>query len=371
VGLWRLLRRIPADDRLIIGWVLAIKVLLLIFGAKAYRIFENQPLPESLGWLKIWDRWDSGHYQRLAQFGYEADSILKAWFYPLFPWTVRVAGRLCDDYLAGAFLVSSVASVCAALLLFRLVRLDFSPAIARQSVCFFLIFPTAHFLHIGYTESLFLALALGSILAAQTGRWELAALLGALAWMTRANGIVLLPTLAVAAAHQYWVTRRWNWRWLWIALIPAGFGVYLLVNWQITGDPFSFWRTRMALFAAHTSWPWVGINGAIGNLRRSPNQAEMVGTQELLFLALGLVCAVISWFKMRPVHAMWITASWVLFSSVSFLQSTPRYTLSMYPIFILFALAARHPFWRGLITVWSLLFLALFASLFVRGWWAF
>ena len=41
---------------------------------------------------------------------------------------------------------------------------------------FLLIFPTAYFLHIGYTESLFLALVLGSFLAARTDRWWLAGL---------------------------------------------------------------------------------------------------------------------------------------------------------------------------------------------------
>jgi hypothetical protein len=30
-----------------------------------------------------------------------------------------------------------------------------------------------------------------------------------------------------------------------------------------------------------------------------------------------------------------------------------------------------HRLWNALITIWSLLFVALFTSLFVRGWWAF
>jgi hypothetical protein len=43
----------------------------------------------------------------------------------------------------------------------------------------------------------------------------------------------------------------------------------------------------------------------------------------------------------------------------------------MFPIFMLFALLTKNRFWYGIITVWSLLFLALFAILFVRGQWAF
>jgi hypothetical protein len=43
----------------------------------------------------------------------------------------------------------------------------------------------------------------------------------------------------------------------------------------------------------------------------------------------------------------------------------------MFPIFILFALLGRNRFWAGVLTVWSLLFFALFAALFAHGEWAF
>jgi len=49
----------------------------------------------------------------------------------------------------------------------------------------------------------------------------------------------------------------------------------------------------------------------------------------------------------------------------------PRYTLTMFPIFILFGLLGRNRFWTGVLTVWSLLLFALFALLFTGGEWAF
>ena len=49
----------------------------------------------------------------------------------------------------------------------------------------------------------------------------------------------------------------------------------------------------------------------------------------------------------------------------------PRYTLTMFPIFILFALLGKNRFWAGVLTVWSLLLFALFAVLFAHGEWAF
>ena len=167
---------------------------------------------------------------------------------------------------SSAFRPRSEASVAAAILLRRIVQLDHDEGISQWAVWFFLIFPTAYYLHIAYAESLFLALVLGSILAAISNRWWLAGVLGALAWMTRANGIILLPTLAVEAIHQWIITKRWNWRWLWIAIVPAGFAVYLFMNCKVTGDPFAFLQMRKRLFTMETSWPWVGIRNAIGNL---------------------------------------------------------------------------------------------------------
>jgi hypothetical protein len=368
----RVLRLLPRDDWLVAGWVLATSVLLFIFGAKSYQVLEDKRIAGFSGWLELWSRWDADQYLRLAEFGYTTSSLWKAWLYPFFPWCVRFVAYFNGNYVISGLIVSGMALLIAAVLLRRLVQIDFGPEIALRSVWFFLIFPTAYFLHVPYTESLFLALVIGSLLAARRQHWCLAGVLGALSWMTRANGIMLLPTLAVEAAHQYCSTRRWSWRWLWIALVPAGFGVYLLLNWKISGEPFAFLHSRKALFAISASWPWVGIKGTIGILLHwSPNRAEMVGAQEFYFSILGLISAAAAWVKLRPTYALWITGNWLLVASVTFLASMPRYALTMFPIFILFALLAANRLWNVVITVWSLLFLALFTSLFVRGWWAF
>jgi hypothetical protein len=70
-------------------------------------------------------------------------------------------------------------------------------------------------------------------------------------------------------------------------------------------------------------------------------------------VVLGFVCMILSWIKLRPVHAAWITGNWFLIASVTFLVSTPRYTLTMYPVFMLFGLLGRSRLWIAVITVWS------------------
>jgi hypothetical protein len=366
---WRFFQR---EDWIVVGWVLAISVLFFFLGTKAYQILDNKWTVGFHGWLQLWSRWDGDQYLRLAKVGYTSDSVWKAWLYPLYPWCIRFVAGVAGNYVVSALIVSGTALFSAAVLLRRLVSIDFEPEVALRSVWFLLIFPTAYFLHVCYTESLFLALVIGSVFTARRERWWLAGLLGALAWMTRANGIILLPTLAVEAACQFWASRRWNWRWLWIGVVPAGFAVYLLINWKVSGAPFAFLTSRNALFRVRPSWPWVGLRGTMGVIYHwKPTDAEMIGAQEFYFVILGFIGTVASWVKLRPTYAMWVSGNWLLVTSASWLLSMPRYTLVMFPIFILFALLAKNRFWYALITIWSLLFFALFASLFVWGRWAF
>jgi Mannosyltransferase (PIG-V) len=364
-------RLLPKQDWLVIGWVFGIKAGLFVFGVKSYQVLENKPVAAGMGWLEIWNRWDSLHYLRLAEFGYQATDPLKTWFYPFYPWCVRFLNYLIGHYLLSALILSGLACAVAAILFRRLVMLDDSDAVAQRAVWFLLIFPTAYFLHIGYTESLFLALCLGAFLAARTERWWLAGALAACCCMTRAFGLVLIPVLALEAFDRFRTARRWDWRWLWLAIAPLGFGVYLLVNWKVEGNPFAFLALRHQLFAMSISWPWVGIREAIGNMDREPSDAEIVGAQEVYFAILGLICAIVSWFKLRPSYAAWSTGAWLLSTSVNSLQSVPRYLLPVFPLFILLARGSRNRFWFAIITFWSILFLALFSAIFVRGWWAF
>ena len=353
--------------------VVSIKAVLFLFGVQSYQVLQDQRVVGVRGWLEIWNRWDALNYQRLAQFGYSAtgESQPLLVFYPLYPWTVRLFAFVIRDYLVSAFIVSTLASLVTAIVLMRLVELDYPKDLAQRAVWFLFIFPTSYFLHIGYTESLFLMLALSCVFAARKERWLLAGLFGALTCLTRANGLVLVPVLVVEAAHQYWITRRWQWRWLWIGIVACGFAGYLLLNKHVTGDAFAFTSLMQRFFNKSLSPPWTGIDNAIGSMSRAPGEAEMIGTQEVLFIVLGFACTVVSWIKLRPAYNVWMTGNWLLFVSVSFVLSVPRYTLTMFPIYILFSMLAARRVWLAVITFWSLLYLSFFASLFTWGHWAF
>src|SRR5438445_6359432 len=138
---FRVASLLPHDDWLVIGWALGAKALLLLFGVASYQALEDEKLPFGWLWLEIWNQWDAIHFLRLAEFGYSADDTFKAWFYPLYPWTIRLCSYICRDFLLAAFLVSAIALLFAVVILRRIAALEWSERIARRTVYFFLIFP--------------------------------------------------------------------------------------------------------------------------------------------------------------------------------------------------------------------------------------
>ena len=357
-----------SDLRSALLTMLIAKVLTLGVGAIGYQILTDTLLPTPRAWLAIWNLWDAPHYLDLARYGYEATGERANWlvFYPLFPWLTRLVGLPLGDYLIGAFIVSTVASFVAATLLYRLVRLDHDAEVANRAIWFFAIFPTAYILHIGYTESLFIALVLGCFLAARHDRWALAGVLGALACLTRVNGLLLVPALAIEPALHLWRARRFDPRWLWLATIPLGFVGYLILNYRVTGDPFAFLTITRERWYKSFAPPWVGIVALFeGLVWRPPFEIWTVIWQQALFIAIDAVGAVAAWRWLRPSYAVWVGLNLLLFTSTSFILSAPRYSLILFPLPILFALLARRPTWQTALTAWSLILLVTLALLFL------
>ncbi|MEP6821861.1 MAG: hypothetical protein ABI946_05865 [Chthoniobacterales bacterium] len=347
--------------------VLGIKALMFLFAALSVgTLFDRY-----YGMMEMWNRWDAVHYLSLAEFGYvaEGERRFSIVFYPLYPWLVRSVSFFAGTYFVAALIVSGFASLGAALLLRRLSRVDHGAAVARQSAWFLLIFPTSYFLHIGYTESLFLALVLGSLLAARTNHWAAAGVLGALACLTRVNGLMLGPTLLMEAVLQYRASRRIDWRWLWIGVVPLGFLGYLALNYHVTGNAFAFSPIMEEHWFKKFTPPWVGIYDV---WQRTPDSNLTEGLLELVFIILGLLGTVWCWIRLSPTYGIWMTLNWLLFNSTAFVVSVPRYTLTLFPLFILFArLAQKWPFAGRLLSVASLLLLALYVTKFAHGTWAF
>jgi hypothetical protein len=183
------------------------------------------------------------------------------------------------------------------------------------------------------------------------------------------NGLLLAPTLLVEAWLQYRENRRFDWRWLWIGAAGLGFLSYLWINYHVTGDPFTFTKVMEKHWYKKLTFPWFGIRDVWW---RIPHFNLTEGLHEFIFIIFSFLCTVWCWIKLRPSYAIWMTLNWLLITSTTYVVSVPRYCLTLFPIFIIFArLAAARPLAGRILTAISLLLLALFAAKFAHGTWAF
>lgn len=360
-------------DWSIVGMALSIKAFVFVAGWISYQLLLNKRPEGFYGWLEMWNRWDALRYFRLADKGYGATgdpSDLVG--FPLFPMLVRGLNFVVGDVLVSGFVVSSIASVAAAVLLYKLAQVDDKESVARNSAWFLLIFPTSYFLHINYTEGSFIAVAVASFLFARNGNWKLAVAFGILTCMTRINGLVLVPALMVEAFQQYRETRNFRLDWLLIAAIPLGFVSHLLINYSVTDDAFAFLEIGGKHYGKALSPPWVGIWGSFNAMFGDQAAATVTnGVMEFAFIVLGFICIIASAILLRPAYTVWIAFNWLIYTSTNFLLSVPRYTITLFPIFILFAKLAERSFWYTSLTVSSLLLLGVLLGRFVQGHWAF
>ena len=97
----------------------------------------------------------------------------------------------------------------------------------------------------------------------------------------------------------------------------------------------------------------------------------MYGVTELVAVAIGLVGTTYAAFRFRPSWFAWMAGNLLLFVSTSWLLSTPRYVLTLFPLFVALALAARRTWLLVAISVISLAGFVYFAGRFATGAWAF
>src|SRR4051812_6048519 len=142
-------------------------------------------------------RWDAVWYLNIAQDGYGAHG--RPAFFPLYPILLRAGGWVVGSPVIAGALISTACLVVALVVVHELARLELGAPAARWTVVALALSPMSFFFSAVYSESLFLALSAGALLAARRGRWWWAGALGACAAATRSAGVVLLVPLALLA----------------------------------------------------------------------------------------------------------------------------------------------------------------------------
>ncbi len=324
--------------------------------------------------------WDGANYAQIAREGYS--SLWTAGFYPLLPAIEHVLAPLVggNPGLAGCLVANAAALGAFGLLRWLVADLD-GPDIARRTLFVLAIFPTAFFLVLPYTESLFLLCSVGAFVALRYRRWLIAGVLAALATLCRAHGLLLLLPMAVVLAGDLRRDRR-------LPSLPtaasivagfaappaafAGFTLYLHAR-------VGLWNATATAQANHGAGrgfqlPVVGfLRAGHALLQFSPNlsmyQAHIFVDGAFTVAFIALTAATINRLPLGYVLYAWghlLLDLWTPAHNWYALASNMRYMLVVFPLFIMLGRwSARSAVERALLLV-ALPLLALFFIAFLR-----
>ncbi len=321
-------------------------VVVLVLGGA--RLLAGAPAGDVPGFLERWDRWDVGLLRKVAELGYGGypdrypDRGIEA-FFPGFPLVLALVRRVVPDWTAAGLLVSLVAGAVAAVWLARLAALDGLPG--DRAVLYLVLSPYAVFLAAGYSESLFLALALPAWWCARQGRWRVAGLLVAGACLVRVNGVFLALGLLVhllTRAERPWRDAAW------LAAPPAVvLAAHTAYLYALTGDPLRWLHAQGEGWGREATAPWTALATTLEATADPAAGAEYAWSfrGEVVAVLLGvLLTAVLAW-RARWGEATYVGLSVAALATSTFYLSVARATLLWFPLWLLLAEAGRDRGW--------------------------
>lgn len=290
--------------------------------------------------LAFWSNWDANNLLRVAEVGYPrtGDDSFFIVYLPGYPFAVRAVAYVFQNLILSGLIVSFVASVGAAWFLYKLVRVERDHDEAWRSVLWLFAFPTAYFLTLPYSESLYLFGSVAALYAARTNRWARAAAGGILATVTRLQALPLVPALAIEALRRKETRARIS-ALAWSALAGSGIAIYLAINWIARGDPFEFLEVQADHWANRGAWPWVPLIDAWRAVAGGGLEGDFVLIYwgRLVATLLAVTLLVTGRRRLSPAESVFGWTALVLILSSSWLISMPRYLIGIFPLFIVLA----------------------------------
>jgi len=293
----------------IAGWWVGSRAVVLVTAA-VVQILRwpharwTAALDHPLALLTVWDgRW----YRMVAARGYlvvpghQSDTA----FFPLYPALLRVGHAVGLSPNATGLLVSNLALLVGLVALYELVRRWTDEATARRAAVYAAIFPVGYVFSMVYPEALVLAaMSLAGLLAVR-GRWTGAAVVAALAALTRPEALFLVLPLGALAVRAWPVADgRTRFRALTaVAAAPAALAGICAYDWRTFGDPIAFSTAQRA---------WGRAVELTGPRRAVEELVQSVGTSNAWLFRDAAFCVVyvaLLVLALRVAPAAWVVAA--------------------------------------------------------------
>ena len=299
--------------------------------------------------------WDAGWYLSVISDWY-ASNLASAAFYPLYPlavWTVSLFGII--NIPAAVLLVNTICLFFALLALLRITHILIGGKLSYLPVLLLLAFPSAFFMHVFYTESLFIAIGLWAYLFALQKKWWQMGILLALITACRLPGLLIVALCGL----EFYRAHAWNLKQafkdknvLTFLLAPIGFlfyGSYLFLTtgdglgmlhaYQHTDD-WGYQQFNINIFETIFRAGYQSIKAFLG---MRPHDNDIIVNHLIPFVSLVLIAASSLYFllvakkKFIPI-GFYGLLSIVLFTLNNNVVSVHRYALPVFGIYLFGAL---------------------------------
>lgn len=348
--------KIPREIKYIFLLFFSTRIILTLIGVLSRIILEPFHGKEYVWvyskylWLDIWGVWDTGWYLDIAKNWYSTrlNELGQAnyGFFPLYPLLMRLIGLTIGDYYIAGLIISNIFLIIACIFLYKLVCLDSGGNTARRSIKYLFLFPTAFIFSGVFSESLFLALLIMCFYYAKKGNWRRVGIIGFFLSLTRPIGVfVILPLLYEYLKGINFRLKETRIDILFLLLILSGPPILSIYHYYLTGDFLAYVHIKKTGWKHVLSNPFIIIYYALLG-----NNVYFVFVATL-FIAIVLI---LSSFYRRIGFSYWTLAMILLFTPLILggnIASLLRYTLIVFPLYILLAKLSRNQYLDKILTI--------------------
>lgn len=377
------------DKRWAIGLLIAVAIIKITLVIWSETQFDFKTYTSDTP-ISIWDRWDSLAYKTIATQWYTPTGLQQDYFQflshfpPMYPILIRLFSlSLFLPIRESALLVSWIAILFATYYLYKLVLLETLDRKQAILAGFLLnIYPVSYFTIAPYTESLFLLLAIVTfyLLKKYPNKKFISAIVASMAILTRLLGIALLPAFAWILWKKFRSRTLTLTDALFIILPVAAVQLYLLLNLRYYGQPLFFlheyainpYSAKTTMIPYQETWQTIII--IMKNAWRGAWDSNLANTTGInsLFTAFALLVSAYGILKKKIAiqYSLYSITYITLFASFHWGVSNARYSLAVFPIFMILAQIKS----KIILVLLSIIFIALllhFTKIYTSGWWAF
>lgn len=328
---------------------------------------------------------DSRHYLSIAEFGYqtEGDARLLLVFFPFYPLAVRLFHYVFQDYLVSGLFVSNMSFLFAAYLLYELALLDMDRRGALRAVKYICILPASCLFCAPMSDSLFLLLTVSCVYLARRKLYAAACVVGFFASFTRIPGVLLLAPVcfelvadiirqrrAGEGGRRFWWTTAG--RCAALLLIPLGLGLYLFVNYRLTGDWFRFLQYQQENWSQRPGWFFNTAEYqtiyALNAAREGSTAFYGLWLPNLVHLFGALALVIAAQKRLRPSYVAYFIAYYAVTMGATWLLSAPRYLTAAFPLALSLAALTERKWADALATAACLAGLLYYLFAFLQRW---